>query len=266
MREQPASGSGGAVQLDDLGTDDGLGDDMTDAVGMARPRYANDAGRELGERLHALYQKRAKKSSKALSKEIAEVQGLLRRGPRMHPGEFLCDGRYRLLDRLGHDAVDGRWQAWDAEVNGPVHVKIMHGDWVLRDDLVDAFIARANTLAEWDHCGIAQILDVGRSAEGFVFLTTEFKGPVDLHSAVLSEDALSQIASIQAMIEVAEALGGAHTHEAVHGAVTPANVVIAFDGAAHLTNFDLQDAKLAGAMGSLYDAPETLERHYERAP
>ena len=266
MREQSITGgTAGGVKTEDADLDENALDEMTDAVGMAMPNYASDEARQLGERLNALYVKRAKKASKTLTKEINSVRALQRRGPRLHPGEFLVDGRYRLLDRLGHDAVDGRWQAWDAHTGGPVHILIMHGEWVLQDALVDAFIARSNKLAEWDHQGIAQILDSGRNEEGFVYVVTEFMGPVDLHSAILAEESLSDIAAVQAMLEVAEALQGAHTHGAVHGAVNPANVVMAFDGSAHLTNFDLQDASRSGPMGGLYNAPESLERNATRS-
>ena len=108
MRERTADGGsdGSKVKMDDLELHDDLSDEMTDAVGMAMPNYPSDEWRELGERLNELYLKRGDKPNKPLAKEIDEVRSLMRKGPRLHPGEFIADGRYRLLDRLGHDAWD----------------------------------------------------------------------------------------------------------------------------------------------------------------
>lgn len=247
----PISGEAGAGDgLDPAG-------EITESIPLLRPEYASDKQRTLGEELHALYHKRDVEPSDKLDVEIARLRGKMRRGPRLHPGEFLADGKYRLIKRLGKDASSVRWLAFDRIEGRALNLRVMHADWVTDDDAVEAFTRRANELGQWQHSGIAAILDAGLSDEGFVFLASEYFGDTNLEEAV-KQGTVDLTDALQIAVEVAGALQGAHEQGVIHGSVRPSSITVSDDGAAHLSNFDLSDGSTRDS--SLFDAPESMQR------
>src|SRR5688500_7708811 len=94
--------SGSSGPLDASGADDDqVEDDRTDSVAriVVTPEYADAEAREAGEKLAALYAQRDEAPSLQLADEIVCLKNRMRKGPRLHAGEFLQDGRFRLLSR-----------------------------------------------------------------------------------------------------------------------------------------------------------------------
>lgn len=245
----------------DTGAGDVL-DEVTESIPLLRPEYASDRMRELGEELHALLYKRDQQRTEALDGQIAVLKGKMRRGPRLQAGEFLCDGRYWLLRKLSNDKDSERWQALDRTRGEAASLRVMQGDWVTDDAEVEAFAARARALGSWQHPGVARVLDAGMSDEGFVYLVTEWVGAVPLAEAATAPG-FDGTDALQLALEVGAALKAVHDHGVVHGAVQPANVMLAEDGAAWLTNFAYSRTS---SDSSLYDAPESMQRGASRSP
>lgn len=237
-------------------------DDRTEASPRATPAYADPEMRELGERLAALYQAReAEPGSSALVDEIASVRAKMRRGARLAAGEFLQDGRYRLLSRdAGHGGVDEQWFAWDRRTKERVSVRVYRGDWIDDPRAVDAFRARGQLLRKLGHRNIGQVLDADRSDDGFVFLVTRVVG-----EATLADTRLDPTDAVQVGIELAQALEHAHQHGVVHGGVRPDAVRLDGDGHPWLVGFGVE-ADPRADLASLYRAPESAERGYQPKP
>lgn len=235
---------------------DPLDDERTDSVPRVVPNYSDDEARELGERLAALYQAREADPNASVSEEIIRIRYKMRKGPRLQAGEFLQDGRYRLIERSHHGSVDGYWIAFDRVSGELVLVRVFHADWVTDPKSVRAFVHRGDALERLLHPGIGGVLDAARSDDGFVYLATKYFAEGDLASAKLDT-----IDAMQVGIEIAHALRYAHDHGVLHGDVRPQNVMLSKDGGAHLVGFSIEPRASADGT-SLFRAPETTEHGY----
>jgi serine/threonine protein kinase len=100
-----------------------------------------------------------------------------------------------------------------------------------------------------DHPGIARVLDFG-SIDGSYFIAYELVDGVDLQfvleNASLASDPPPLEFLLYVFTRIAESLAVAHEHGVVHRDVSPANVVLSFDGDVKLIDFGI--AKLRGAL------------------
>ncbi|MEQ1508030.1 MAG: protein kinase, partial [Myxococcota bacterium] len=230
-------------------------DERTDSVPKAAPTYADDEMRTLGDRLAALYDAQAADPGAPVADEIARIRARMRKGPRLRAGEFLKDGRYRLIERSRTGSADGYWKAWDRVSADLVLVRVFHGDWVGDPTAIARFKERGDQLEQLVHPNIGGVLDADRTDDGFVYVAATYFTSGDLaHAQLDATDA------IQVSLEVAQALRHAHEHGVVHGDVRPSNVMLSADGSAHLVGFSIE-AKAPEAT-SVYRAPEATEDSY----
>ncbi|MEN0063611.1 MAG: FHA domain-containing protein [Myxococcota bacterium] len=225
------------------------------------PLYATAQLRELGEELATLYDQRDQAPTASTASDIERVRRQMRSGPRLQAGEFLGDGRYRLLEKLPTAGVDGKWKAWDRKEQHPVLVRVFYGQWVSDEEAIKAFIERGRALMALDTVGIGRTFQAAKSDDGFVYLATQLfeTGSLETRSD------LDAIAVTQVLLEAGRALATAHEKQLVHGAVQPDNVMITDQGSAHLVGFSVAPTDAAEAT-SLFRAPETTEKTYAPAP
>src|SRR5262249_27448426 len=128
-------------------------DERTDSVPRVSPEYADAESKELGEKLALLYAQRDEAPSVQLADEIVRIKSRMRKGPRLHAGEFLQDGRYRLLARTHRGSGDEYWKVWDRASHELALVRVFHGGWVTDPKKVDAFLSRGDQLERLVHPG-----------------------------------------------------------------------------------------------------------------
>jgi serine/threonine protein kinase len=116
------------------------------------------------------------------------------------------------------------------------HVKRWAGHSDLRD--VEAFLNEARILASLDHPHIVPVYDVGRTADGQVFVVSKFIDGSDLRGRI--EQALPAFQdSAELVATIAEALHYAHTRGLVHRDVKPGNILIDASGKPVVADFGL---------------------------
>mgnify|MGYP000285678940 CR=1 FL=1 len=242
-------------------------DDLTDSVPRIMPVYADATYQELGERLAALYFARDTEGGddEARNEAILRTAAAMRKGARLHAGEFLADGRYRLIDQLSNDRVHGHWKAWDRVHGRFVYLSVFYDAWTDDAASVDAFRRRGIKLVKLDHANIGKVFDADRSQEGWVYVAQSFFAVGNLKGRV-TRDGFDAFAALQVIVEVADALRHAHDAGVVHGDVRPGNVMHSADGTAHLVDFAVGPSAASAGWGSLYAAPETSEKDYVPQP
>ncbi|MCP4203115.1 MAG: hypothetical protein GY769_14430, partial [bacterium] len=62
----------------------------------------------------------------AVTREINDVRRFLHRGPLLHPGDFLADGRFKLGQIAGQGGFATVWQAADRDEGRVVALKVLH--------------------------------------------------------------------------------------------------------------------------------------------
>lgn len=225
---------------------------------------------DAARRLNDAYQRRetlviAGEDTRALDAEIGRLRGELRRGPALQRGECLDEGRYGLIDVIGHGGVGTVWRAFDRVLQKWVAIKVLHGHLSADAGLREQFFRSARTTASLGHRRVVRVMRERCEDEGFAFHVTEHLPGGDLLAAI-REGRFNFDACLRHVMGVCEALHEAHEQGLVHGGVKPSNILFDGRGSARLTDFDLglADPSAGGArvgfgLGSLlFAAPETM--------
>ncbi|MCB1627052.1 MAG: serine/threonine protein kinase [Xanthomonadales bacterium] len=171
-------------------------------------------------------------------------------------------GPYRVEREIGRGGMGVVYLARrdDDTIDVQVAIKLT----ARRTDLLDLVRHEARLLSGLSHPHIARFIDVGRTADGTLYLITEFVPGQSLQARLLagpvSEAELQRWAS-----QLSAALSYAHARQTCHGDLKPANVIIDNNGDARLLDFGigvtlLQEQGQAFAMGLTpeFAAPEVI--------
>ncbi|MCP4660593.1 MAG: protein kinase [bacterium] len=236
------------------------------------PSYLEEKTRVLSEALKDAYQRHeecvvAGRDTTAIKEEILELRRRLREGGRLKAGDFLGEGRFRLLDRLGSGGFATVWKAYDRRDRGLVALKVLHGQYAHDRSRRERFFRGARKMAELQHQGIVRVIETKLEEGGFHFFVMEYVEGGDLRRAIL-EGRLTSAAVLRVILPVGRALEYAHQHGVIHRDVKPANILLDGREKAKLTDFDLVRAfdttggtRSDERLGTLiYMAPEAMVR------
>lgn len=184
---------------------------------------------------------------------------------RRRPAAPLCShiGRYIVKDLLGRGGFGAVYLAEDPQLNRAVAIKVpcrerFHGD----DDDVEKFLTEARTIASLRHPHIVSVHDVAIE-EGLPYIVQEYINGENLANIITQEAPLPAKAAAHVLLDIAAALGYAHSCSIQHLDVKPHNILMDRSGKAVLADFGLavsDDEKWSsGSRGTIpYMAPEQL--------
>jgi tRNA A-37 threonylcarbamoyl transferase component Bud32 len=157
-------------------------------------------------------------------------------------------GRYRLDARIGHGGMSTVYRAFDTVLERQVAIKLMHREIATDSDQLERFRREARAVAQLNHPHIVTVIDAGEwdAQDGPVGIETGTPYIVLEHvdgetlKELIRRDAPLDIPTVLAYgIEIARALGAAHTQEIVHRDVKPQNVLLSREGGAKITDFGI---------------------------
>lgn len=188
----------------------------------------------------------------------------------------MLGGRYRLDAEIGHGGMSTVYRAFDAVLERPVAIKVMHSD-VARDAAqLERFRREARAVAQLSHPHIVTVIDFGEgdgrggsepggdggqgasqhAGDGVAGGRDggagpshgEGVGPYIVFECVEGEtlkDLIHRLGRLEVTealayaLEIARALAEAHQHMIVHRDVKPQNVLLGNEGAAKITDFGI---------------------------
>jgi len=174
--------------------------------------------------------------------------------PSVKPPPVLLGGKYEPVAPAGEGGMASVWLGYThGEAGFRRRVAIKR---VLRHLASDAkfermFVDEAHTVAELNHPNIAQIHDFGRDSEGGYFIVMEWVSGLNLAEYVRAHALVNRAPpwplAAAIAIEVLRALSAAHLRTnnsgraapIIHRDVTPANIMVGFNGCVKLTDFGL---------------------------
>jgi eukaryotic-like serine/threonine-protein kinase len=183
------------------------------------------------------------------------------------PAERLIANRYALQTPIGQGGMGVVWWARDTLLGRDVAVKEVRVPPSVPDLDREALRARvlreARAAARLNHPGAVTLYDV-LNEQGHAFIVMELIHAPTLAQVVDAEGPLDPGSAARIGLQVASVLAAAHQAGIVHRDVKPANVMVAHDGTARLTDFGIArvqgDPKLTSTgliVGSpAYMAPE----------
>ena len=158
--------------------------------------------------------------------------------------EYLQNGRYALLKKLGEGGKGFVFKARDTVLNRVVAVKVLKST-VTSDEAYSRFMTEARAVAKLNHPNIVSIHDNGKE-DGKQFFVLEFVDGESLRDLMQTypEGRCDIQTVLRIGMDVCSALQYAHSEKVLHRDIKPENVMITRDGTAKLMDFGL--AKMIG--------------------
>src|SRR3989442_12941999 len=127
----------------------------------------------------------------------------------------LCDGRYRILRKLGTGGMANVSLAEDEVLGRRVAIKILNARHAGDDQFVERFRREAKNAASLSHPNIVSIYDRGE-AEGTYYIAMEFLDGRSLKELIVQRGPAPVTVSVEYARQILSALRFAHRHGIVH--------------------------------------------------
>jgi serine/threonine-protein kinase len=171
--------------------------------------------------------------------------------------KLLLGGKYEPVAPAGEGGMATVWLGYthgEAGFRRKIALKRVLRHLVKDEKFEQMFVQEAHIVSELNHPNIAQIHDFGRDAEGGYFIVMEWVSGLNLSDYVRGYQLVKRptpwplVSAIA--IEVLRALSAAHSRTdnydrpapVIHRDVTPANIMVGYNGAVKLTDFGLSRA------------------------
>ncbi|HEU4614332.1 MAG TPA: serine/threonine-protein kinase, partial [Kofleriaceae bacterium] len=139
-------------------------------------------------------------------------------------------GRYQMIRKLGEGGMGSVYLAMHTILEKQVALKVLHGEFARKPDLVERFMQEAKAASRIRHENVIDISDFGVTPEGHVFFAMELLQGHDLHDAIarakLSGQLLPWSRTKKIFLQICSALSAAHARGIVHRDLKPENVYL----------------------------------------
>jgi tetratricopeptide (TPR) repeat protein/tRNA A-37 threonylcarbamoyl transferase component Bud32 len=158
--------------------------------------------------------------------------------------EYLQNGRYVVLKKLGEGGKGVVFKARDTALNRVVAIKVLKNA-VASEEAYSRFMTEAQAVAKLNHPNIVSIYDIGKENEK-QFFVLEFVDGENLRDLMgtYPEGKCDIQTVLRVGMDVCGALQYAHAQKVLHRDIKPENVMITREGTAKLMDFGL--AKMIG--------------------
>jgi serine/threonine-protein kinase len=151
-------------------------------------------------------------------------------------------GRYKIVRELGRGAMGVVYHAIDPNIGRPVAIKTINLATVLKPDeqerMRERLFREARSAGILSHPGIVTIYDVEQQGD-LAYIAMEYVDGPTLDQLLAQPQALAPDRMFSILAQTAVALDYAHGKGIVHRDVKPANIMIAANGTAKITDFGI---------------------------
>ena len=169
-------------------------------------------------------------------------------------------GRYQIVGEVGRGGFATVYQGYDAGLQRPVALKVLHPELVRDEVALRRFQREAVAVARLRHPHIVVVYEFSQH-DGFAYIAMEYVEGTTLKAKLGQPLPLDEARRIA--VDVASALDYAHRNGVIHRDIKPANILLTADGQVVLADFGIAilaqnaDSVTRGLLGTpQYMAPE----------
>jgi serine/threonine-protein kinase len=145
---------------------------------------------------------------------------------------------YKILGKLGSGAMAVVYKAKQVSLDRTVAVKVLPKKFVQKSDYVERFYKEGRLAAKMNHNNIVQAIDVGEVG-GLYYFVMEYVEGKTLYDDLSQGKIFSENEAIDLILQLASALGHAHSLGLIHRDVKPKNIMINNDNVVKLADMGL---------------------------
>ena len=136
-------------------------------------------------------------------------------------------GKYRLNQPIGAGGMASVWSATNVFTERQFAMKFMHPAVAKTPEAARRFLMEAKVSARVNHPNIIEIIEVGQTEDGALFMVMELLQGVSLETAMRRQSPPMLISEfVSVMVDVARALAAAHKNGVVHRDLKPTNIYL----------------------------------------
>jgi len=144
----------------------------------------------------------------------------------MESGQTIA-GKYRLNQLLGTGGMASVWSATNMFTEREHAIKVMLPAMARTPEAARRFLLEAKASARINHPNIIEIMDVGQSEDGSLFMVMELLSGVSLETALKRQNPPMTVYEFTIiMLDVARALAAAHRSNVIHRDLKPTNIFL----------------------------------------
>jgi serine/threonine protein kinase/tetratricopeptide (TPR) repeat protein len=153
------------------------------------------------------------------------------------PGQIF-DGRYRIIEKIGHGGMGIVYKAEDTELNITVALKIIRPVYSSDSRFIEQFKKETLTARSVSNKNVIRIHDLGE-ANNTKYISMEYIKGQNLRDLIKTSGSLSIDTAVNLSRQLCEAIGAAHQKGIVHQDLKPSNIMVDGAGQAYVMDFGL---------------------------
>jgi serine/threonine protein kinase len=157
----------------------------------------------------------------------------------------LIDGKYRLVKRLGDGGMGEVFMATHVYLNTPRVIKVVRPSHKSDQEAHARFLREAQLAIRVDHPNVARLYELGKLADGSMYMVWEYIDGVNLASRMNRAGRFTPAAAVELTVQALKGLEAIHRAGIVHRDISPDNLMIApsMSGGERVVVIDLGIAK-----------------------
>ena len=165
--------------------------------------------------------------------------------------------RYEIRGLIGQGGMGRVFEARHRMMDRPVALKVIHREWVRKQEAIDRFRREVQTAASLDHPNIVTAHDAEQAGD-LHFLVMEYVDGTDLAQAVKQNGPMPIQQACDYIRQAAQGLQYAHDRGMVHRDIKPHNLMVTSDQVVKILDFGLASFSSNWTEASTSSADDSL--------